>query len=141
MNSYINQFSIIHRQSFVQLKQQLKQLSITSGQFMYLMLICEEEGKSQDYIRQTLMLDKGSAARTLKQLEDDGYITREVCAGDKRQYRLYPTQKARQLYPKIRQITDGWERQMLSHLSGVEKQILENILTKVVRNVTETEHI
>jgi DNA-binding MarR family transcriptional regulator len=77
-NTLIRRFSFIPRQSGINLDRQLKKLNLSFGQFLYIMCICENAGLSQENLSSRLKIDKGSVARTVKQLEADGYITRSV---------------------------------------------------------------
>lgn len=132
MSSLVNSFSIIHRQSAIMLDRQLKALDISVGQFMYILYICQHEGASQEQMASVMRIDKGAIARTTRQLLDGGYITREVAQEDRRQYRIYPTDKSRKIQQEMVEISAEWEKQLTSALTDIEADILRSLLEKVV---------
>lgn len=132
MSSLVNSFSIIHRQSAIMLDKQLKSMDISVGQFMAILCICETEGLSQEQVATRLRIDKGAVARTVRQLMEAGYVTRCVSREDRRQYQLFPTEKARAVHAGIVQITDSWEKSLTGGLTDIEADLLRNLLDKVV---------
>ena len=137
MQNLIKRFSIIHRKSGIQLDKRLKALDIPYGQFMYILCVCEQEGLSQEQLATVLQIDKGSVARTLQQLERQGYILRIVSAEDKRQNLIYPTEKSKTAYPQITNTIDRWQEELTSNLSAIEIDILANLLDKVLANLEQ----
>ena len=62
----LSQFiGVSYRRSQKFFTEHLKNLGITSGQFMYIAAICEKPGETQDMLSQTLMIDKGTVANVL----------------------------------------------------------------------------
>ncbi|MBQ6349294.1 MAG: MarR family transcriptional regulator [Methanobrevibacter sp.] len=52
---------------------------------------------------------KANIAKTLKKLEDEDYIKREINPENRRKYMLKTTEKGDEIVPKIRQISRDWE--------------------------------
>lgn len=132
MSSLVNSFSIIHRQSAIMLDRQLRALNISVGQFMYILYITQNEGVSQEHMATVMRIDKGAIARTTRQLLDGGYIAREVSPEDRRQYRIFPTDKSRRIFEDMQEISAEWERSLTSPLTDIEADILRSLLDKVV---------
>ncbi|HPF87904.1 MAG TPA: MarR family transcriptional regulator [Candidatus Limiplasma sp.] len=137
MHEFMSRFSIIHRQSSAYLDRQLKPRGITASRYTHILVICENPGVSQEEISDRLKIDKGSVARTLQQFEQDGYITRYTAAEDKRQYRVYPTEKARALYENIHGLAMDVEGRLTKNFTDIERKILLNLLDKVVANLEQ----
>lgn len=137
MHEFMSRFSIIHRQSSMYLDRQLRKHDITGSQYTHILVICENPGISQEEISNKLKIDKGSVARTIKQFELEGYITRLISAGDKRQYQIYPTDKARAVYENIHGIAVASENRLTKDFTEIERNILKNLLDKVVKNLEE----
>lgn len=137
MHEFMSRFSIIHRQSSMYLDRQLKEDNITGSQYTHILVICENPGVSQEEISDKLKIDKGSVARTIKQFEKEGYITRLTATEDKRQYQIYPTDKAKALYEKIHGIAIASEKRLTRNFTDIEREILKNLLDKVVSNLEE----
>lgn len=131
----VRRFSILHRQSGIYLDRKLRALDIKVGQFLYLVCICEQPGLSQEQLASLLRIDKGSVARTVKQLVQDGYLRREVCPRDRRQYQLYPTEKAWEAHAHIGEITRQWEQRLVQQLTDIEVEVLKGLLDKVAHTL------
>lgn len=78
----------------------------------YIMMIYDNPDCSQDDLVSYYGESKANIAKSLKKLEDDGYITREVNPENRRKYMLRTTPKSNQLVPKVRQISKDWEMEV-----------------------------
>ena len=78
----------------------------------YIMAIFDNPGISQDDLVNMFGQSKATVAKSLKKLEDDGYIKREVNPENRRKYMLNTTSKAEELVPKIRKISKDWEKEV-----------------------------
>lgn len=78
----------------------------------YIMAIYDNQGLSQDDLVKMFAQSKASIAKSVKKLEDEGYITREVNPENRRKYMLKTTSKANELVPKIRKISKDWEKEV-----------------------------
>lgn len=78
----------------------------------YIMMIYENPNISQDDLVLMSGQSKGNIAKTLKRLEDEGYIKREVNPSNRRKYMLKTTSKGDELVPKVRQISRDWEKEV-----------------------------
>ena len=135
MKSFVHHFSVIHRQSAINIERRLKKLGLPYGQYMYILCICDNKVLSQEKLSCELQIDKGSVARTVKQLEQSGYITRRVSNEDKRQNLIKPTEKAFMLYGEIISTINEYEKCLTKDLSDIEKNVLTGLLTKLIDNL------
>ncbi len=103
---YIKIFSVIYWQSQSFCAKRLKDLGVTCGQFMYILCICDNPGISQEKVAESTCIDKSTVAKAVQQLLQGGFITRQISAEDRRVNELYPTEKAKEIYPKIVEITN-----------------------------------
>ena len=78
----------------------------------YIMAIFDNPGISQDDLVNMFGQSKATVAKSLKKLEDDGYIKREVNPENRRKYMLNTTSKADELVPKIRKISKDWGKEV-----------------------------
>lgn len=78
----------------------------------YIMAIFDNPSISQDDLVNMFGQSKATVAKSLKKLEDDGYIKREVNPENRRKYMLNTTSKADELVPKIRKISKDWEKEV-----------------------------
>lgn len=97
----------------------------------YILHICHNPGISQDQLAQRIYINKSNVARQAAFLEEAGYITRTPSPSDKRIMELYPTEKAIELLPQIRQILVEWETMLTEGLSQEEIETVSHILDKL----------
>ncbi|MBE6507823.1 MAG: winged helix-turn-helix transcriptional regulator [Methanobrevibacter sp.] len=78
----------------------------------YIMAVYDNQGISQDDLVAIFGQSKASIAKSVKKLEDQGYIERKINQDNRRKYMLNTTSKANELVPKIRQISKDWEKEV-----------------------------
>lgn len=135
MRELAKKLSILSRRSGLHLDRQLKDTGLTRVQFIYLMCICDHEGMSQEQLSEELRINKGAVARAVRRFEKEGYITRVVSPKDRRQYGLYPTEKTRRAHHAVRMAEAEWEAYMTRNLSSAEKETLDSLLEKLLRDM------
>jgi len=74
-------------------------------------------------------------ATLLREFEKDGYVTRIVSEKDKRQYQIYPTEKAKAVYEQIHGIAVASEDRLTRNFTEIEREVLKNLLDKVIANL------
>lgn len=134
MKNLSRYISVTHRRSQIFYTESLEKLGITSGQFMYIVSICENPGYTQDELSQQLIIDKSTAAKVLSQLEANGFITKTTNSNDRRVFNVFPTDKALAIYPKILEIKDQWHHKITENLSDIECDVFEKLMEKVMEN-------
>ena len=77
-------------------------------QTAFLMNICSNEGTTQEKIARSLYIHKSTVTRQLAALEEKGYIERRVDENDKRNMLVFPTEKAKEILPKIKLVFREW---------------------------------
>ena len=97
----------------------------------YLLNICNYPGISQDKLAQLIYINKSNVARQAAFLEEQGYITRQSSATDKRVMELYPTEKATALVPQIREFLREWDSFLTEELTSEEIETVNHILSKM----------
>lgn len=75
----------------------------------FIMMIYDNPNISQDDLVSISGNSKANIAKTLKKLEDEDYIKREINPENRRKYMLKTTEKGDEIVPKIRQISRDWE--------------------------------
>lgn len=126
--------SISSRKSQVYYKNRLEELGISTGQYMYLVSLCENEGVSQEQLGEIVGINKSTTAKIIAQLEAEGHVRREADPADKRGYKLYPTQKAKDIYPLVIDILDQWNEHLTEGLSKEERKTLFELMSRVEEN-------
>ncbi|MBY9081752.1 MarR family transcriptional regulator [Paenibacillus sp. HN-1] len=124
--------SNIHRSQQKYLSRSLGEYDIGGGgQHSFLKAILHSPGTTQEQLTCDLKFDKATTARSVKQLEDAGYIERRTDPGDRRSYLLFPTNKALEFLPVLQRVLDESNAKMTRDLTDEEKQQLTLLLQKI----------
>lgn len=118
---------LIHNISKNQIKylnSRIQELNL-NREVRYLMMIYDNPNCSQDDLVNIYGESKANMAKSLKKLEEQGYILREVNPNNRRKYMLKTTKKADELVPKIRQISLEWEEKV--GISSKDYELKEKI--------------
>ena len=105
-----------------------------AGQFMFLRVLYDKEGLTQEDLCIILNIDKATTARALKKLEDEGYITRKRSKDDRRANIIEITNKALEIKEDFFNILWEWESRITQPLTKQEKTVVLDLLEKVVNN-------
>ena len=131
----INKYaSIVYRISQTYFDECLKQYHIGSGQQFFLLRIYQHPGISQQELAERGYYDKGTTARAVKKLEQEGYILRKVNDHDKRVIRLYVSKKGEALIPVITETIAQWRSIITEGFSDEESQLLEKGMKDIAAN-------
>jgi MarR family transcriptional regulator, temperature-dependent positive regulator of motility len=126
--------SITSRGRFTFLNDRLRPLGLTAGQFPVLMLLYKKQNIMQETLVRHYHLDKGTIARTVKKLEEAGYIRRNTDPGNRRAVRLFLTEKGEQAAPVLQAVDREWEAHVWTGLSGKDREHLVNLMRTVALN-------
>ena len=129
---YISQ---LYRKGSSYINKEISKYGIGSGQFMFLLELYKKDGKNQEEIAEDLKMDKGTTARALKKLEEQGFLTRLRDERDKRSNKIYLSDKAKNIREDIFNILDDWNKQITRSLAKEEVKMLEDLLEKVSKNI------
>lgn len=133
----IKLISILYRKTQRYLNEHLDKFSLTTGQAPFIVCICENEGISQNMLADKLVMDKSTVAKTAAKLEFDGYILKKQNCGDCRSFNLYPTEKAKKIYPEIIKINKGLYAEITKGFTDVEKMVLDILTERTIENITK----
>lgn len=126
--------SILYRQGNAFLTKKYSKYNIGSGQYMFLIQLYGKDGLSQEELSSRLNIDKGTTARAIKKLEDEGYIIREIDEDDKRAYKIFLTEKAKEIREGFFKILGEWNNILTSGLTAEEVEIVLKLMKKVANN-------
>ncbi|MDR1643407.1 MAG: MarR family transcriptional regulator [Clostridiales bacterium] len=101
----------------------------------YLLLLSTNPGASQEFLAESLQMEKGNNARFAKELEDLGFIKREPDLSNRRQYKIYLTEKGNSLLPQIQSALSDWNKAASKGLSLQEQEALAGLLRRMAENV------
>ena len=92
--SYGRCFSIIYRHGKTINDRMIRRFHLSGAQSRYLNRIYENPGISQEALVQYYQIDKGAIAKSVRRMEELGYVRREQNPDDRRAYCLFPTELA-----------------------------------------------
>lgn len=101
------------------MKSKFKELDL-GHDVRYIMFIYDNPNCSQEDLVNMFGQSKGNIAKTLKKLEDQGFIRREVNPENRRKYMLNTTEKGNNLVPEYRKISKEWEKEV-----GISEEDIE----------------
>ena len=116
---------------------EFKEVALTRGQYLYLVRICENPGIIQEKVAELIKVDRTTTARAIKKLEQNGLITRVTDQQNKKNKKLYPTEKGESLYPLIMREHQHSTQVALAGLSDQEIDQFLLLLKQVRKNVSE----
>lgn len=110
---------------------------LQSSQYAFILAICREPGRSQEDLARELCVNKSTVARNITCLEEKGYVTRTLLPQDKRQFSVFPTEKALCVLPKIKAASSEWMRLLSEGISQTELDIFDSVLTRMQEKARE----
>ena len=130
-----NYISQLYRKGSVFINKEVSEYGIGSGQFMFLLELYINDGKNQEEIAETLKIDKGTTARALKKLEEQGFVTRIKDENDKRSNKIYLNDKAKDVREGVLDVLNDWNKEITKSLTEEEEEMLKSLLEKVCKNI------
>ena len=109
----------------------LAPLGLKAVHVSYLATLCRSPGITQEQLAKLIFVNKSNAARQLAVLEEAGFVKRSPSQEDKRAVLVYPTEKAFEVLPQIRQTFRDWEALVAEDLTEEERQLLVTSLGKM----------
>ncbi len=111
--------------------EELAPLGLKACHASYIVAICRYPGITQDHLAHTIFINKSNVGRQLAILEKSGFVERRPCPDDKRAMQVYPTQKAVDCLPQLREIFARWEDFVSQDLTEEERETLLSMLAKM----------
>jgi DNA-binding MarR family transcriptional regulator len=124
-----------HLQTFI--NKRLEPYNIAAGQFLFFITIYHHEGLSQDELSDMVGVDKITTSKMVKKLVEKGYIRKKNNPQDRRFFRLYPTDKGREIFPIVRRILDETTEILSSGFTQKEKQQVRALLPQMLSNIAQ----
>ncbi|MBO4623774.1 MAG: MarR family transcriptional regulator [Bacilli bacterium] len=114
-----------------------KDIDLLPSHHMYIYYLCNHpDGVSQDALAKKVYVNKSNVARSIKTLIDAGFVYREKNLDDKRAYKVYPTKKAFDTLPYIKETMGKFNEIITSGLNEEDKDKLNELLTIVANNAS-----
>lgn len=130
--------SILYRCTMKYYDKVLSKYNIGYGQFLFLMMIYEQEGITMKQISEKGSYDKGTITKSMLKLEENKYIRLEVDPRDKRSKLLYTTEKAKDIIANMYLLRKDWWEHLTQGLTLDEADAFEETMSRVVQNALDS---
>ncbi|MDQ0926383.1 DNA-binding MarR family transcriptional regulator [Bacillus atrophaeus] len=114
---------------------EFKEYSLTKGQYLYLVRICENSGIIQEKLAEMIKVDRTTAARAIKKLEMNGFIEKVDDEHNKKIKKLFPTEKGKNVFPVIKRENDHSNSVALAGFSEGEAETILHLLQRIRKNI------
>lgn len=108
-----------------------KELGLNNNLFIYIIRVCEKPGMFLGELADNVQIDRTTAFRTIKKLATLGYFELKKDAVNQKIKRIYPTEKAMDIYPQLHEYEQKQSDFLLSNLSTEEIAQLKQLMAKL----------
>jgi DNA-binding MarR family transcriptional regulator len=127
----------IYRSHLAYMAKELEDYGIGSGQFDFLMVLYRKDGISQETLAKILKVSKATSTRAIQSLEKEGYVYRQRDENDLRAYKVYLTEKGREMREIILEKLISFLDTLLSDFTPEEKEIFRLLVNKAAFKLCE----
>ncbi|HIY91933.1 MarR family winged helix-turn-helix transcriptional regulator [Companilactobacillus sp. HBUAS56275] len=113
----------------------LKKEDLNAFESILLAIVYKRRECTQDKIGEITLFDGASIARSLKKLEDRGFVSRQADPNNRRKKIVSITDAGSELYGKVRKAFSESNETIFKGITSEEQTELENILMKVYKNL------
>lgn len=128
---------MIARGQSIYLNHNLENLGINATQLHLLFEISHQDYLNQENIAARCNINKGAVARSIKKLEDNGFVTRSIDEENRRQNRVSLTEKGRTTLSKAFDVLNAWEDEVIVEKGYVDKEVLQVVLKEIAIKTME----
>ncbi|MGL5024209.1 MAG: MarR family winged helix-turn-helix transcriptional regulator [Cetobacterium sp.] len=114
---------------------EFKEINLSKGQYLYLVRICENPGIIQDKVASLLKVDRSTAAKSIKKLVEHGLVKKEKDEHNKKELKLYCTEKGAKLYPFLQREEEYSTEVITENITQDEIEITLKVLYKMRINI------
>lgn len=137
MPKFMKLLNNISRSQAIYRQSKISADDLQSGHFAFVLAVCREPGRSQEELAQELCINKSTVTRNLNYLEEKGYIERQTLPNDKRQFAVYPTEKAQSVLPEVKAVSVEWMRLLADGIPQDDLDTFESVLNRMQTRARE----
>ncbi|WP_270314354.1 MarR family winged helix-turn-helix transcriptional regulator [Streptococcus infantarius] len=108
-----------------------KEFGLNNNLYIYIVRICEQPGMFLGELADNVQIDRTTAFRTIKKLVKLGYFELKKDSLNQKIKRVYPTEKAMDIYPQLHEYEQKQSDFLLSNLSTEEIAQLKQLMAKL----------
>ena len=126
-------FKMICTRLDADMSKELNSLNLNLNEFAVLMTLLQQQGITQTEIGKKIIMPGYSTSRNLDSLEEKELVERRTDAQSRRNFRIFLTDKGREMGPKLFNTVRTVNQHFLSELDSGERKQLTSILQKLVQ--------
>ena len=137
MSKFMKMLNNISRSQAVFRHGRISADGLQSGHYAFVLAVCREPGRSQEDLAHELCVNKSTVARNINYLEENGYVSRLPLPSDKRQFSVFPTEKAAKVLPEIKKASKEWMMLLSEGIPQSELDIFDSVLERMQEKARE----
>ena len=137
MSRFMKMLNNICRSQAIYRHSRVSAEDLQSSHYAFILAICREPGRSQEDLARELCVNKSTVARNINYLEEKGYVTRNPLPQDKRQFSVFPTEKALSVLPEIKAASAQWMQLLSQGISQTELDTFDSVLMRMQEKARE----
>lgn len=115
-------------------EKEFKSLNLSKSQNLYLVRIFEHPGIIQEKLAEVLSVERSTTAKSVKKLVEYGFIEKRKEEDNKKEFKLYCTEKGKEIYEILRKNEEYLTQLTTEGLNEIEKEELLSLLIKMRKN-------
>ena len=128
-------FAMLHRLQWAMCREEFLNAGIQPSWFPFMARLAKESGPvTQDYLSQSLAIDKGTTARAIRNLEKQGYLLREVNPENRRQNNVIGTEKNRTTVSRMLPFVSEAMDVFMQGFTEEERETLQDLTDRMINN-------
>ena len=132
-----NLIAMIARGQSIYMNNRLGDLGINETQLHLLFEISHHDNLNQEKIATRCNINKGAVARSIRKLEEKGFVLRTIDENNRRQNMVSLTEKGRETLSKAIKVLKDWEDEVIKEKGHVDKELLQLVLREIAIKTME----
>lgn len=110
---------------------------ITPEQFVVIEVLMHHDGLYQRQLSEITLKDRPNITRIINILEKGGFVERRSDKNKRKVFKIYLTQKAKDIFPKLQEVTTKYRSVMTQGISNSELDACLKVLNKLLENLLD----
>ena len=137
--SFGYRFAMLHRLQVAMCRKDIQDQGLQPGQIPFVISLVHEDGPvTQDYLSARLVIDKGTTARAIQQLEKKGFVSRRINPENRRQNLVSATDKAHAVADSLIATLTCAAESFVQGFTQTEKERVLDFMDRMLANAQHT---
>lgn len=132
-------FGVINMRSQAYITEACQPWNLSYSEYVTLMTFYDFDGSSQSELCNEMKADKALVARSLKTLEEKGYVCRRQKDGDRRFKFIYLTSKARDIQGELAGFLETWITYLVEGFDETKRDEMLTMLHAIAERADEAD--